>query len=524
VVSELPPASDTYQSFPEAEPGITHPGPALPLDVAPPAGLAVPPTAPAGEPDDDAPRRRVQQRTVRLLTAAQVLGGVGVGTAASAGPLLVDSITADTANAGIGRAATTLGTAVIAVPLAGAAARYGRRTSLSAGWFLAATGAVLIGAAATRDVVLMLLGMLLFGSGNAASLQSRHAAADHATAATRARHIAVVTWGTTVGAVVGPNVASPGRHVGHGLALPPLAGGFVIATGPLLAAAAICCLLPVGRPGGPGALPGRPRGRRRGGLRWEAWSVLAHHPAARLAFVTIVTGHTGMLAVMTMTPLTMHHAGHSLTVVGITISIHILGMYAFSPLVGWCVDRTGARAVIVAAQAVFLLAAALSGTAGDSVLLMSCGMLALGLGWSLALIAGSALLAASVADLELRGVVQGLSDMTMNVGGALAAVFSGMLLTVAGFAGLNVAAMLPVLVVSWLLLTGRRAASAYHPVGLHRCGSTGGGGRWSDRPSAAGAGSSAGPATPTRKAPWCPWNRSSTRPTGRPRTTPRSRS
>ena len=44
---------------------------------------------------------------------------------------------------------------------------------------------------------------------------------------------------------------------------------------------------------------------------------------------------------MVMTPIHMDHGGASLEVIGLVISGHILGMFAFSPLVGMLADRVG---------------------------------------------------------------------------------------------------------------------------------------------------------------------------------------
>lgn len=82
-----------------------------------------------------------------------------------------------------------------------------------------------------------------------------------------------------------------------------------------------------------------PAGRKGAGpaLRWAA-----RHPVARFAVVLIVAGHAVMVGIMSMTPVHLGHHGHGLRAVGLVISLHILGMYALSPLVGWLADRVGA--------------------------------------------------------------------------------------------------------------------------------------------------------------------------------------
>src|SRR5919202_593183 len=75
--------------------------------------------------------------------------------------------------------------------------------------------------------LLFLAGLFLFGSASAANFQARYAAVDLAPSAVRGRHLSLVVWATTIGAVIGPALAAP---AGAGLArygLPTLAGPYV---------------------------------------------------------------------------------------------------------------------------------------------------------------------------------------------------------------------------------------------------------------------------------------------------------
>ncbi|BDZ54479.1 hypothetical protein GCM10025870_15520 [Agromyces marinus] len=78
---------------------------------------------------------------------------------------------------------------------------------------------------------------------------------------------------------------------------------------------------------------------------------------------------------------------------------------------------------------------------GDSMVLVPLALGLLGLGWSAALIGGSALLTSSV-DPASRVALQGATDAAMNVAAAASAALSGVVLGVAGFAGVNVVATL----------------------------------------------------------------------------------
>jgi MFS family permease len=159
---------------------------------------------------------------------------------------------------------------------------------------------------------------------------------------------------------------------------------------------------------------------------------------------------------MAMTPVHMSDSGSSLTLEGLTISLHIAGMFAFSPLVGIAADRWGRIPVLVLGQGLLLAATAMCAAAGDTMGLVTAGLVLLGLGWSCSLVAGSTLLGESVA-LDARPAVQGLSDLLMNLAGAGSAALAGVVLTATSFAGLNLLAALLCAPVLLLALRPRRA-------------------------------------------------------------------
>jgi MFS family permease len=152
-----------------------------------------------------------------------------------------------------------------------------------------------------------------------------------------------------------------------------------------------------------------------------------------------------MLGVMAMTPVHIKGAGHdaarTLGIVGLVLSFHIAGMFAFSPVFGWLTDRLGRRQVIFAGIALLLLACAVSGTAGHDPARLAAGLMVLGLGWSATMVAGSTLLSESI-PVELRASAQGLSDLIMGLAGALAGAVSGVIVDAWGYPTLTLLAAL----------------------------------------------------------------------------------
>jgi MFS family permease len=391
----------------------------------------------------------VQRRTLRLLFATQIISGIGVAIGASVGALLAADI-AGIGLSGVAQSAMVIGAALFAVPATTIVRRHGRRPSLAAGYLVAALGSLIVVAAAMRDSIpLLFAGFFLFGGASAAGLQARYAAVDLAPAALRGRHLSLIVWATTLGAVVGPSLAAFAGTALDEYGVPTMAGPFFFSA--LLLGLATLLLLLFLRPD-PAVVartaaegPGTPeQDARRTGMG-PALRAVVSHPSARLGVGAMATGHLVMIAVMAMTPVHIRGAGHdaaqTLRIVGIVLSFHIAGMFAFSPIVGWLTDRFGRRAVIVSGIVLLLAACALAGTAGHDSTRLAVALMTLGLGWSATMVAGSTLLSESV-QVELRASAQGLSDLAMGLAGASAGAISGVIVQAWGYPALALLAAL----------------------------------------------------------------------------------
>lgn len=380
---------------------------------------------------------RIRVRTLWVLSLGQILGGVAFGATVSLGAILAAKISGDESLSGLATACVTLGAALLAVPLAAFARRRGRRLALTGGMLLALVGVgIVIAATDVRTFPLLLLGFALIGAGQAANLQSRFAAADLATDTSRARDLSVVIWATTIGAVLGPNLVDPGEALGALLGMPALTGpyAFTIVAQSLAAVLYLVALRP-----DPLLLAQRLVAAARGGAASAIARADRPRPA-RYAIVAIAGAHAVMVSVMAMTPIHLMDAGASLTIVGLTISLHIAGMYALSPVFGILADRLGRLRTILIGQ-VLLVAALVTAALGQhSVLAVQVGLTLLGLGWSASTVAGAALLTESSSE-ERRTVRQGRNDLTMNLVGAFGAILAGVALGAIGYGGLALCAL-----------------------------------------------------------------------------------
>ncbi|UOE44761.1 MFS transporter [Agromyces larvae] len=402
--------------------------------------------------DVDAARRPPREH---VLFAAASIGALANGVAGSAAALLAERVGGGMAVAGLPQAMLVIGTAVAALGIS-AASRGGRRVrSLAVGAVAAAVGAmIVVGAAIVASFPALLAGSLLFGAGNAAVMLSRYAAAERAQPARRVRALTALLVATSVGAVVGPLLLEPSDRLGQALGLPPLAGCFVLGAAAFVVAAAAFTAVPV-----------PPRADASTGSHEAApdGAPAASHRRRDTVVGVGVLSLANLVMVLVMTALPMHvlhlHDG-GLQVLGVVIALHVAAMFAPAPLSGFVTGRLGAERAAGLAAAVLAGAAVLAAVAPAHLPTVSGAVVVIGLGWNLALVAGSAILARdAVESVRLRR--EGWGEVGMGVAAAGGGAASGVALQVAGFAGLAIGAgCIAVALLGWAVAARRRPAPA----------------------------------------------------------------
>ncbi|HWJ82748.1 MAG TPA: MFS transporter [Nocardioides sp.] len=383
----------------------------------------------------------VHRRTVAVLVLTQAVGAVGITIGIATASLLARDLSGSEALSGLAQTAQVLGAAVISFLLASLMGRRGRRAGLATGYLLGAGGGALaVLAGAVGSMALLLVGAVLLGAGTAANSASRYAATDLATDATRARSLSLVVWASTIGAVAGPNLTGPAGAFARAVSIPELTGPFALgAIGMLLAAVLVVVLL---RPDP--LLLARTAGQEEGvaavvpaGSSWSrAYGAVRARPVLGAAIAGLALAHAAMVGVMVMTPLHMAHGDAELEVIGIVISVHVLGMFAFAPLVGVLADRVGRPPVLAAGGVVLAVSLVLCAASPEGMSWqVTAGLFLLGVGWSLAMVASSTMVAEH-APLEARTDVQGTSDLVMGLTAAVAGGLAGLVVDLAGYPAL----------------------------------------------------------------------------------------
>ncbi|WP_183092286.1 MFS transporter [Nocardioides stalactiti] len=382
----------------------------------------------------------LQRRTVRVLVLTQAVGALGITIGIATASLLARDLSGSEALSGLAQTAQVLGAAVISFLLAAVMSRRGRRIGLVTGYLLGAAGgglAVLSGV--VESMPLLLLGAVLLGAGSSANSAARFAATDLADDTNRGRSLSLVVWATTIGAVLGPNLTGPAGAFADAVDIPELTGPFAIGAFGMLGAALIAFValrpdpLLTAREQAGEVVVGQPVA---GSSAARALAAVKERPVLGFAIGGLALAHATMISVMVMTPLHMEHGGAELDVIGLVISVHVLGMFAFSPLVGILADRFG-RPVVLGSGGLVLVAALLlcaSSPQGMS-WQVTAGLFLLGLGWSLAMVSASTMVAEH-APLAVRTDVQGTSDLVMGVTAACAGALAGLVVDLAGYPAL----------------------------------------------------------------------------------------
>ncbi|MEV8516438.1 MFS transporter [Dactylosporangium sp. NPDC051484] len=410
-------------------------------------------TAPPEPTTGTSAQATTQRRILTVLVCSQVLSGAGLAAGITVGAFLAQDMLGTTSLAGLPSALYTAGSAIAAVAVGRLSNARGRRPGLAAGYLTGALGSAgVITAAAIDSPALLFAALFVYGAGTATNLQARYAGADLADPAHRARAISTVLVATTLGGVVGPNLAAPTGTLAEHLGLPPLTGPFLLA-GAAYALAALVLALWL-RPD-PLLLA-----RTQAAAAAAAPADAPQRPGTglRLGVLILVLTQLVMVAVMTMTPVHLRDHGHGTAAAGFVIALHVAAMYLPSPLTGRLVDRYGSRPIAAASAGTLLAAGLVAATApGESVALLAVALVLLGIGWNLGLVSGTTLITAAV-PLATRAKTQGAVDVAIAVAGTTGGMGSGLLVAATGYPVLALAGgVLAMLILPAVAAAARRA-------------------------------------------------------------------
>ncbi|MDP2350336.1 MAG: MFS transporter [Chloroflexota bacterium] len=408
------------------------------------------PLSPAGL---DAARRRARN----TLIAGVALGSTGHIAAVTVATIVAKDLLGSQTRAGLPGATVVLGAALGSVLLSALMARRGRRIGLVTGYSVGVLGALVATAAVmTRSFPLLLLGTVMIGFGNTSNQLSRYTAADLVPPERRASAIGLVVWASTIGSVVGPSLVPFASDFAAGLGLPPLAGPYLVPVVFVALAALLSLALLRPDPYDIADESTRAHPDAEPAVIGPVRDII-RRPAVAAAIVALVIGQFVMVLVMTMTPLHMTEHGHGLGSVGLVLSGHTLGMFAFSPLSGWLSDRFGRVPTIFLGTAVLAISSLMAAIAPpDGGLVLPFALFLLGFGWNLGFVAGSAMLSENL-EIHERTRVQGVADALIWSSAAAASLGSGLIMAAVGYTALGILGAGAVIIPVVVLRSHRRA-------------------------------------------------------------------
>ncbi|GHH85374.1 tetracycline resistance protein [Streptomyces sulfonofaciens] len=412
---------------------------------------------PGGISGGTAARPEAQRRVLTVLVVSQVLSGAGLAAGITVGALIAQDMLGSTDLAGLPSALFTAGSALAAIAVGHISQVRGRRPGLTAGYLTGAVGSAgVIAAVVAGKPVLLFAALFVYGAGTATNLQARYAGADLAAPAHRARAVSTVLVASTLGGVVGPNLAAPTGSLATALGIPALAGPFLLAGAahalaalvlavwlrpdPLLLARSLD-LRQQTQAAAPTPCDSAPASGDPAPASGDTTAVPARltapgparRPGLVLGALTMILTQLVMTAVMTMTPVHMHDHGHGTAASGLVIAVHVGAMYLPSPLTGRLVDRCGRRSVAAASGLTLLVAGGTAAVApADSVALLALALALLGLGWNLGFVSGTAMVTDAL-PLATRARSQGMVDVSVAVAGATGGLSSGLVVSAAGY-------------------------------------------------------------------------------------------
>ncbi len=397
----------------------------------------------------------VRRRLGYVLFSGSVLAWLAFVATLTVATVAARSLSGSTMMAGLPLAAGALGQALGTNAFGRLSTRYGRRFIMVAGPPVSACGAALelLGVTSSR-YWLLVGGAILMGGGVGAIHLARYAAAELVEESERGKAMGILVWSATIGAVVGANLVDwVGRLTQERLGT-PYGGAFLLATVAFVLSWMIFWV---------GLRPDPSRVAVTAGFRPEQGGTVRaalRLPAVQISVLALLSAQGAMVLVMTATPLRVEDGGYGLDAVGMVLSVHAVGMFAFAPLVGKLADRLGRLPLLGMGMSLTVVSLLLSGTApSDGLFALATGLFVLGLGWSCSFIAASSMLFAS-APPDVRPVVEGWADSAVWTMVMVGSVGSGVLMGAVGFSWLSLTAGLPMLLILVLALAVPRLRTA----------------------------------------------------------------
>jgi MFS family permease len=404
------------------------------------------------------------KRNTTLFALSQSFMGASTQLGYGLGPLMVVTLTGSASLAGLTVALFGFSRFLVAYPVGKITDTYGRKPGIQLGLGLSLVGTIIVGVAMLlHGIAALVVGILIFGMGFNAAQQMRVAAADMFPPRLRAMALGFVATGSLIGLVISPVLMWISEIIASHTGLEPIAlPWLMVPTLILVGMILVTFVRPDPKEIGmnleryyPDYTP-QPKPHAAQRSEFSARTLWRHTPT-RLAIISNCAGYGNMSIVMVLTSLVLAHHGHSLTAIAFSHMFHSAGMYAFSIPLGRLADRYGREQVMYPGVATTVIGAIFV-TFGAEYWSVTLGTFLVGIGWSAANVASTALIA-DLSETEHRGRAIGVSDSGAAVMTVIAAAVTGPLVECTSLPAAGAAAALVATVP--LLLLGATQVSRW---------------------------------------------------------------
>jgi MFS family permease len=368
------------------------------------------------------------RRSARLLGISWGVSWAGVPISAAFGSVIILTMTGNLALTGVAYFLTYLGSLLAAYPAGHLMDRYGRKPILIAGHLVAATGFAMGTVAILLDLFpLFLASQLIASMGTAATFLTRLAAADLYPPKERGRGLGRLVSYLVFGASASVVLVVLARRIE-----PTPGPAFLALAWALIPILSVIAAFVISR------VDPDPKVTALELQAMEPTPVVSHTaPAAALAWnvllptaAVMLFAQATMASMMSVTGAALTHEGHGPDFIVGTLTLHIIGMFGFSPLVGVLGDRFGPRSLLIGSAVYLAIATFITFMLplGNALVV---ALIAVGIGWSFAFIGANTIIANTV-PLARRGRVLGGIDVAIAVVGAGASLTAGWALDTGG--------------------------------------------------------------------------------------------
>lgn len=365
----------------------------------------------------------------------QFFASIASGVAVSIGLLLADFVSGSPVVATLLRASTWVSAAVFCKVLSEIAALRGRKIACQIGWSIAVLGSLLVSLGALyNSIMVVLLGQVMSGASGASVLQSRFALSSSVPIKYIPRSLAIMSIVNAIGICIGPLISYLSPVIGDTFSANIYASSYFIAT-------IILCMGLVSVflwPSHCSVIEERTTTRKPNKTQFTIKQIASYWILAQFI----------MMGYMTAVPLYLRDS-MSTNTINVVISIHLVGMYAFSPLAAWLYNKNIFKALIrymaVALALCFVVSFIIDGFAIVSLLFV-------GIYWSFVQISSSSELSHSGDKDAIK--LQGNVDMISSISCVGSIIIAGLFEEYVSFSLLNVAYSIVIIIT--LIIVGKK--------------------------------------------------------------------